>query len=70
MVKIDRKQKNIMRAQIEDVLKMQKEINKKIESYAAQTEPPEYKKFWQELQTRNLETIKKVSRYMVAKCNR
>lgn len=70
MVKIDRKQKNIMRAQIEDVLRLQKDINKKIEDYAAKTEPPEYKRFWQELQTRNLETIQKVSRYMIAKCNR
>ncbi|NLB88881.1 MAG: hypothetical protein GX790_06595 [Syntrophomonadaceae bacterium] len=69
-VKIDRKQKNIMRAQIEDILKLQKDINAKIDTYAAQTEPPEYQKFWQELKTINLETIQKVSRYMIAKCNR
>ncbi len=70
IVKIDRKQKNIMRAQIEDVLQLQKDIGKKIEDYAATTEPPEYQKFWQDWQNRNQETIQKVSRYMIAKCNR
>lgn len=70
MVKIDRQQKNQMRARIEDILKLQKDIDKKIDEYAAQTEPAEYKKFWQELKTINLETIQKVSRYMVTKCNR
>ncbi len=69
-VKIDRKQKNIMRERIEDVLQMQKDIDTKISSYAAATEPLEYQKFWQELQTRNQDTIRKVSRYMIAKCNR
>lgn len=69
-VKIDRKQKNIMRAQIEDILRLQRDINERIDAYAAQTEPPEYKKFWQELKTINLDTIQKVSRYMIAKCNR
>lgn len=70
IVKIDRKQKNIMRAQLEDVLQLQKDLVKKIETYATQTEPVEYQKFWNELRTSNQETIHKVSRYMIAKCNR
>lgn len=69
-VKIDRQEKNIMRAKIEDVLQMQKDIDVKINSYAATSQPVEYQKFWQDLQTRNQDTIRKVSRYMIAKCNR
>lgn len=70
IVKINRQQKNLMRTQIEEVLQLQKDIDKKIDTYASTTEPQEYQKFWHELKTKNQETIQKVSRYMVAKCNR
>jgi len=69
-IRIERKQKNIMRSQLEEVLKMQKDIAEKIENFDQETEVAEYKKFWQELRQTNAQTIQKVSNYMVRKCNR
>lgn len=70
VVRIDRKQKNIMRSQLEKVLEMQKEIDHKIEDFREETEVPEYQQFWEELRTTNIETMQKLSRFMVRKCNR
>ena len=70
VVRIDRKQKNIMRSQLEKVLEMQKEIDHKIDNFRNETEVPEYQQFWEELRTNNIETMQKLSRFMVRKCNR
>ncbi len=68
--RIARTDKNEMRARIEEVLKMYKDINGKIETYAAQAEVEEYKKFWQELMHDTRRMTDQISRYMVMKCNR
>ncbi len=70
VVRIDRKQKNIMRSQLEKVLEMQKEIDHKIDNFCKETEVPEYQQFWDELRTNNIETMQRLSRFMVRKCNR
>ncbi len=70
VVRIDRKQKNIMRSQLEKVLEMQKEIDHKIDNFRKDTEVPEYQQFWEELRTTNVETMQRQSRFMVRKCNR
>ncbi|HHV16984.1 MAG TPA: hypothetical protein GXX58_10535 [Gelria sp.] len=70
VVRIDRKQKNIMRSQLEKVLEMQKEIDYKIDNFRKETEVPEYQQFWEELRTTNIETMQRLSRFMVRKCNR
>lgn len=70
VVKIDRKQKNIMRSQLEKVLEMQKEIDHKIDNFRKETEVPEYQQFWEELRTGNIEAMQRLSRFMVRKCNR
>jgi hypothetical protein len=70
VIRIDRKQKNIMRSQLEKVLEMQKEIDHKIDSFRKETEVPEYQQFWEELRTTNIETMQRLSRFMVRKCNR
>jgi len=70
VVRIDRKQKNIMRSQLEKVLEMQKEIDHKIDSFRKETEAAEYQQFWEELRTNNIETMQRLSRFMVRKCNR
>ncbi|MGI5911291.1 MAG: hypothetical protein ACOX6E_01740 [Syntrophomonadaceae bacterium] len=69
-VKIERTQKNIMRNQLEEVLKKHHEINEKIDDFNKTTEVPEYQQFWQELKRTNSETIKTISRFAVRKCNR
>lgn len=69
-VKIERRQKNIMRGQLEEVLQIQKDIDKKIDDFHEVTEVPEYQRFWQELKQTNSATIQKLSNYMVRKCNR
>ena len=70
VIRIDRKQKNIMRSQLEKVLEMQKEIDHKIDNFRQETEVPEYQQFWEELRTNNIETMQRLSRFMVRKCNR
>ena len=70
VVRIDRKQKNIMRSQLEKVLEMQKEIDHKIDNFRNETEVPEYQQFWDELRTNNIETMQRLSRFMVRKCIR
>jgi hypothetical protein len=70
VVRIDRKQKNIMRSQLEKVLEMQKEIDHKIDDFRKETEVSEYQQFWEELRTTNIETMQRLSRFMVRKCNR
>lgn len=69
-VRIDRRKKNIMRAQLEEVLQIQKDLEHKIEGYEKQTEPEEYRQFWRELKGKNGESIRRISTYMVNKCNR
>lgn len=70
VVRIDRKQKNIMRSQLEKVLEIQKEIDHKIDDFRKETEVLEYQQFWEELRTTNIETMQRLSRFMVRKCNR
>lgn len=68
--RIARVDKDQMRAQIEEILTMQKALVEKIEFYASQTEVEEYRTFWQDLINNNHRIIGQVSRYMVMKCNR
>jgi uncharacterized Zn finger protein len=69
-IKIDRRQKNLMRSHIEEVVRYYKDLEEKIDGYETDTEPDEYRKFWKDLRSRNQEQIQVVSRYMVMKCNR
>lgn len=68
--RIARADKNEMRARIEEILTLYKDINEKIESYTAQVGVEEYKNFWQELMNDNRRITGQISRYMVTKCNR
>lgn len=69
-VRIDRRQKNLMRSHIEEVVRYYKDLEEKIDGYETDTEPEEYRKFWKDLRSRNQEQIQVVARYMVMKCNR
>lgn len=69
-VRIDRQQKNIMRSQLEQILEMQKQVESKIEDFHKETEVPEYQQFWQELKQEHTQTMQKLARFMVRKCNR
>ena len=69
-VKIERRQKNIMRSQLEKVLEMQKEVEREIDDFHKETEVPEYQQFWQELKQNNTQTMQKLAHFMVRKCNR
>lgn len=65
-----RQQKNLMRSQLEEILRVHQQLDSRISDYQQQTEYPEYNRFWQEMKERNQENIQVVSRYMVMKCNR
>lgn len=69
-VRIDRRHKNIMRSQLEKVLELQRKTERIIDDFHKETEVPEYQQFWQELKQNNTETMQKLSRFMVRKCNR
>ena len=62
--------KNLMRSQLEEILRVHQQLDSRISDYQQQTEYPEYNRFWQEMKERNQENIQVVSRYMVMKCNR
>lgn len=69
-VRIERRQKNIMRGQLEQVLEMQKQVESKINDFHNETAVPEYQQFWQELKQEHTQTMQKLARFMVRKCNR
>lgn len=68
--RIDRSDKNQMRAKLEEVLQIQKDLVKKIEKYEQAIEVPEYKEFWRDLSKCHNDLNRKVYNYMVRKCNR
>lgn len=69
-IKISRQDKNLMRKQLEEILSIQKDLDKKINNYQQESIVEEYRGFWQELGQNNKDSIQRVSRYMVRKCNR
>lgn len=69
-IQVSRQQKNLMRSQLEEILRVHQQLDSRISDYQQQTEYPEYNRFWQEMKERNQENIQVVSRYMVMKCNR
>jgi len=70
ILKINRQDKNLMRKQLEEILSIQKDLDKKINNYQQESVVEEYRGFWQELGQNNKDSIQRVSRYMVRKCNR
>ncbi len=68
--KIDRQQKNIMRSQLEEILVVHQNLDKKIEAFREESASSEYRRFWNELKEQNSEKVKNISRFMVMKCNR
>ncbi len=70
ILKINRQDKNLMRKQLEEILSIQKDLDKKIDNYQQESVVEEYRGFWQELGQNNKDSIQRVSRYMVRKCNR
>lgn len=69
-VKISREEKNRMRIKLEEVVSMMKEMEKKMVVFNENTEAEEYRKFWEELLENNRSTVRKVTNFMVRKCNR
>jgi len=68
--RIQRPIKNAMRARLEQVLQQYQEIRLLISQFYNETEPDEYRHFWDEIQQKNNELIQHISRYMVVRCNR
>jgi hypothetical protein len=68
--RIDRQQKNMMRARLEKMLELQKELDRQIEASQKETQVPEYREFLKKLKSINNENIQVTSSYMIQKCNR
>jgi hypothetical protein len=68
--RIDRQQKNMMRARLEKMLELQKELDRQIEASQKESQVPEYREFLKKLKSINNENIQVTSSYMIQKCNR
>jgi len=68
--RIDRIQKNKMRAQLEDIAAAYRLVEEKMEGCLRETEVPEYRRYWRELIADHHQRLENLSRYMVVKCNR
>jgi len=68
--RIPRPDKDRMRAQLEEILRLQKSLVEKIELFEPQTEVNDYQVFWRDLKNSHKDLNQRVSRYMVRKCNR
>jgi len=69
-VRIERKDKNRMRSNLEQLLRAQQELDKNIALFQEESPVEEYKNFLKELRASNSENMQTVSRFMVRKCNR
>ncbi|MDD2620354.1 MAG: hypothetical protein PHC92_06770 [Syntrophomonadaceae bacterium] len=69
-VRIERKDKNRMRSNLEQLLRAQQELDKNIALFQEESPVEEYKSFLKELRASNSENMHTVSRFMVRKCNR
>ncbi len=67
---INRAEKNCMRKNLEDILKIHREIEAKIEQYHKEAAADEYRQFWLEFGSNNRRIIKNLSSYMARKANR
>ena len=67
---ISRSDKNRMRENLEEILLLQKEMEKRIDNFQQDELVKEYRLFWQELKSLYNQNLQTVSNYMVRKCNR
>lgn len=68
--RIDRTDKNRMRGNLEEILRLEKQIEKQIESYLQSETVEPYKNFWQDLKKQYHLNIQNTHNFMVRKCNR
>ena len=68
--RINRPDKNRMRANLEEILLLQKQLEQRIDNFLQVETVETYQLFWQELKNLNNQNIKTISNYMVRKCNR
>jgi hypothetical protein len=67
---ISRSDKNRMRENLEEILMLQKEMEKRIDNFQKDEVVEDYRLFWQELKSLYNQNLQTVSNYMVRKCNR
>lgn len=67
---ISRSDKNRMRENLEEILVLQKEMEKRIDNFQKDEVVEDYRLFWQELKSQYNQNTQIVSNYMVRKCNR
>jgi len=70
IARVERSQKNLMRSQMEEIILLFKSMQDRIELFNEQTIHEDYKKIWRELIAMNDQQIQKLTRLMIAKCNR
>lgn len=68
--RIDRPDKNRMRTNLEEILLLQKQLEKRIEDFLEVETVENYRIFWRELKNQYNQNIQNTYNYMVRKCNR
>lgn len=68
--RVDRSDKNKMRAQLEEIAAIYRLAEEKMEGYERETRVAEYRRYWRELMSDHHQRLENLSRYMVIKCNR
>lgn len=67
---ISRSDKSRMRENLEEILALQKEMEKRIDKFHKDEVVEDYRLFWQELKSQYNQNTQIISNYMVRKCNR
>ena len=70
ITRIDRVEKNSMRKQLDETIRLYQAITEQIETYKKETRAQEYLDYWILLQSRNREQIEDIGRFAARKCNR
>lgn len=68
--RIDRPDKNRMRTSLEEILLLQKQLEKRIDDFLQVESVENYRIFWRELKNQYSQSIQNTYNYMVRKCNR
>lgn len=69
-IRIDRPDKNRMRANLEEMLLLQKQLEKRIDDFLQAEAVENYRLFWQELKNQYQQSIQNTYNFMIRKCNR
>ena len=67
---IDRQEKNRMRTSLEEIIRLQRELEQRVDELLAAETVENYRLYWQELKQYYADNRRSIHNYMARKCNR